>query len=107
LTVASASTHVDGGPSHSLFETADAHTFEVDASQPDAQPLKPQGVVKGLLEDLELPKLAFPAPTSKRADVLEKSSGSRDAELNGEEKRGLYVLSGIVAGGWLLGKLFS
>ncbi|KAF9520554.1 hypothetical protein BS47DRAFT_1323613 [Hydnum rufescens UP504] len=107
LTVASASTHVDGGPSHSLFETADAHTFEVDESQPNAQPLKPQGLVKGLLEDLELPMLAFPAPTSKRVDALEKSLESRHSELNDEEKRGLYVLSGIVAGGWILGKLFS
>ena len=107
LTVASASTHVDGGPSHSLFETTDAHTFEGDMALAGVPAPKSQGLLKGLFDDLDFPELALPSSTIERVSPSEESSEPLRAELNDEEKRGFYVLTGIGAGGWLLGKLFS
>jgi len=107
LTVASASTHVDGGPSHSLFETTDAHTFEGDMALAGLQPSKPRGLLKGLVEDLDFPQLALPSSSTERVSPSEESSEPPHTELNDKEKSGLYLLTGIVAGGWLFGKLFS
>lgn len=42
-----------------------------------------------------------------KQNAAEREVGDPKKELNHEEVRGLYVLLGIVGGGWLLGAIFS
>ncbi|KAF8710542.1 P-loop containing nucleoside triphosphate hydrolase protein, partial [Rhizoctonia solani] len=113
VTVASAATHVGGGPSHAIHEATDAHSLESEA---ESQPMG----IKGLLEEFGLSlNFNFKDTANDTASEFLKPVASgisipnlgkdetniKDAqrELNQEEKQGLWVLGGIVLGGLVLG----
>ncbi|GAB1517661.1 hypothetical protein RhiTH_000711 [Rhizoctonia solani] len=113
VTVASAATHVGGGPSHAIHEATDAHSLESEAGS------QPMGI-KGLLEEFGLSlNFNFKDTANDTASEFLKPVASgisipnlgkdetniKDAqrELNQEEKQGLWVLGGIVLGGLVLG----
>ncbi len=116
--MASASTHHDGGPSHNLHEAGDPHLFDGHEQHDSASPW-PHQPAKNLprvlfnserplgkfLEAAGIPKLSIP-PLN-----IEESKDHFDhettVELEDEQRRGLFVLGGILGGGWILGKLFS
>ncbi|CCO28065.1 Replication factor C subunit 2 Short=Replication factor C2 [Rhizoctonia solani AG-1 IB] len=113
VTVASAATHVGGGPSHAIHEATDAHALESKAGNQSIG-------IKGLLEELGLSlNFNFKETANDTANEFLKpvasgisipsvgkdTSNVKDAqrELNQEEKQGLWVLGGIVLGGLVLG----
>lgn len=141
ITVASASTHVAGGPSHNLFEASDAHTVEIGAgaTTPEAKPQAKGGFFSDLAEDLGLPKLtwnrvaiasnsvstrsnnavdgilsdipslsAFVAPVKlvKEDSEAPSSSAPVTEKLTPEQRKGLWILLGIVVGGYGAGSVF-
>ncbi|ORX40032.1 hypothetical protein BD324DRAFT_648644 [Kockovaella imperatae] len=82
MTVASASTHHAGGPSHAIHESADPTAVESSES----------------LEENN--------KSSERSEGGTDKDGQYRAperELNDEERRGLYIMGGIVGLGWLIG----
>ncbi|CAE6460194.1 unnamed protein product [Rhizoctonia solani] len=113
VTVASAATHVGGGPSHAIHESTDAHSLESKAGNQSIG-------IKGLLEELGLSlNFNFKDTANNTANefltpvtsgislpsVGKDTTNLKDAqrELNQEEKKGLWVLGGIVLGGLVLG----
>ncbi|KAG8742027.1 hypothetical protein FRC12_015469 [Ceratobasidium sp. 428] len=117
VTVASAATHIGGGPKHAIHESSDAHAIETPSISEQGE--KSSSSLAGLLKELGVP-LSFnfkqsgdaireavePALTGFSAPTIGKdTSNMKDAqrELNEEEQRGLWVLGGIVAGGLILG----
>ncbi|KAG8747613.1 hypothetical protein FRC10_000155 [Ceratobasidium sp. 414] len=117
VTVASAATHIGGGPKHAIHEPSDAYTIETPSF--DGQSGGSSFSVQGLLTELGAP-LSFNLKQSGDVirEVLEPAIGGISApaigkdttntkeaqrELNEEEQRGLWVLGGIVAGGLILG----
>ncbi|KAG9086307.1 hypothetical protein FS749_003735 [Ceratobasidium sp. UAMH 11750] len=119
VTVASAATHIGGGPKHAIHESSDAHTIEVPSSSERTGGSSLN--LEGLFKELGAP-LSFSLGQSGDAirEVLEPAIGGISAptigkdttnvkeaqrELNEEEQRGLWVLGGIVAGGLILGGL--
>ncbi|CAE6516742.1 unnamed protein product [Rhizoctonia solani] len=113
VTVASAATHVGGGPSHAIHEAVDAHALE---SKDGGQSLG----IKELLGELGISlNFNFKDTANDTANEFLKPVASgisipkidndtvnvKEAmrELNEEERRGLWVLGGIVFGGLVLG----
>ncbi|CAE6515229.1 unnamed protein product [Rhizoctonia solani] len=113
VTVASAATHVGGGPSHAIHEAVDAHALE---SKTGSQSLG----IKELLEELGISlnfnfkdtanettnEILKPVASGISIPRVEKDTTELKhamRELNEEEKRGLWVLGGIVLGGLILG----
>ncbi|KAG9125231.1 hypothetical protein FRC07_008498 [Ceratobasidium sp. 392] len=117
VTVASAATHIGGGPKHAIYESLDAHAIETPSLS--GQGRESSFSLKGLLEELGVP-LSFdfkqsgdaireavqPALAGISAPTIGKdTTNTKDSqrELNEEEQKGLWVLGGIVAGGLILG----
>ncbi|QRW00700.1 AAA family ATPase [Ceratobasidium sp. AG-Ba] len=115
VTVASAATHIGGGPQHAIHDAVDAHAIETPDS--DGKSGGSSFNLKGFLTELGIPvsfNIGQPgeairdavASTGVSAPKVEKDTTNlKDAqrELNEEEQRGLYVLGGIVVGGLILG----
>ncbi|KAF8610230.1 hypothetical protein BDV93DRAFT_517385 [Ceratobasidium sp. AG-I] len=117
VTVASAATHIGGGPSHAIHESSDAHAIEQNTSKGSKKGTSSAGI-GALLSELGIPlSFDFKQPGRVVGEILEPmaavslpkieedASNAKDAqrELNPEEQKGLWVLGGIVAGGLLLG----
>ncbi|CAE6436952.1 hypothetical protein ACGC1H_004459 [Rhizoctonia solani] len=113
VTVASAATHVGGGPSHAIHEAVDAYALESEAGGQSIG-------IKGLLEELGISlnfnfkdtanettnELLKPVASGISIPRVEKDTANvKDSmrELNEEERRGLWVLGGIIFGGLVLG----
>jgi len=114
LTVASASTHVDGGPSHGMHDTADAHALEDAASKAQAKAAELVDKAKQSVDTsaLGVSSLVAEYVAWPKVEWEEKGSGSGKEEastdkLSSEDRRGLYTLVGIFGGGWLLSKTVS
>ena len=117
VTVASAATHIGGGPSHAIHEATDAHALESEAGSKSSS-----GGLGGLLHELGISfnfnfkdstssavnEILQPVASGIATPTIDKdTSNLKDAQrdLNEEEKRGLWVLGGIVIGGLVLGSL--
>ena len=107
ITVASASTHPAGGPQHAVHEHTDAHTQETSTEDlPAALPSlgnainsvisSPRQAWKASGLSSSLPEIGMPK--------LEHGGEYKrpDRGLNNEERRGLWVLGGVVGLGLLL-----
>jgi hypothetical protein len=116
VTVASAATHIGGGPSHAIHEATDAYSLESTTGG------KESAGVRGLLEELGISlnfnfkesangvvgEILQPITAGISIPKIEKDSSSVEhaqRELNEEERRGLWVLGGIVIGGLVLGSI--
>lgn len=119
VTVASASTHHAGGPTHGIHESHDAHSLELSTKAEEfidelssiakgypslvsaansvltapGKAWSSAGLSKSLLPEVAVPKLE-----AKQEEYKPPNRG-----LNDEEKRGLWLLGGIVGLGLLLG----
>lgn len=115
MTVASASTHLDDGPRHSLHETVDGETSPSEQSsggeaESDAQQggeslssslfsgsAMAAGASIGLGDAIRFPSLAGGKPYQ----------APKNRPMTAEERRGAWVLAGLLGGGFLLGGLGS
>ncbi|WWC70701.1 uncharacterized protein I206_104652 [Kwoniella pini CBS 10737] len=107
LTVASASTHLEGGPVHGTHESTDAHEFEKD-NEPSIKDLP--GLGEALRNVLTSPARAWTNSGIKLPEInLPKSSESKNEYksekrgLNDDERRGVWVLAGVLTLGLALG----
>jgi len=122
VTVASASTHIGGGPTSAVHEAGDAHTIEVTAEEAAAKASELvdeaakniPGLASAFSNFLSAPVKAWSnagLSTSLLPEIgspkgLHKAEGeykANDKPLDGEQKRGAYVLGGIVLFGFLIG----
>ncbi|WRT67836.1 uncharacterized protein IL334_004810 [Kwoniella shivajii] len=106
LTVASASTHLSGGPVHGVHESIDSHSLEAD-STPSLKDLP--SFTEALTSVIGAPGRAWSSIGFKAPEInlpKAESKGEYKYEkrnLNDEEKRGVWVLAGVVGLGLALG----
>ncbi|WWD04809.1 hypothetical protein V865_002880 [Kwoniella europaea PYCC6329] len=108
LTVASASTHLEGGPVHGVHESHDAHSLETESSEPSLKDIPSFTAAFSSLitapgkawsnAGIKLPEINLPKSTEGQ-----KEYRSEKRSLNDDEKRGLYVLAGVIGLGLTLG----
>ena len=107
MTVASASTHPAGGPQHAVHEPSDSHSQDIASESKDDGPA-PTPSFSSLLS---APGRAWKATgLSESLPEVGMPKGGKSGEyrrpdrgLNDEEKRGRWVLGGIIGLGFLLG----
>lgn len=115
LTVASASTHLSGGPVSAVHESGDS--AQIDENDKELGELKPnfEGAGKALASAVNsftgmsktagefsrvlIPQIGLPKSEGGKGEDYKPPSGG----LNDEERKGLWVLGGIVGLGLLLG----
>lgn len=101
VTVSGENTHVGGGPSSNVYQTsADISAFK-EAGNVDSS--------AGILSEFASSLSKFRLPGLGASSDLSAAANDENPirELSEEEVKGLYILLGIVGGGWLLGGLFS
>ncbi|OWZ47132.1 hypothetical protein C356_02800 [Cryptococcus neoformans c45] len=105
LTVASASTHPAGGPVHASHDQSDAHSLEIAAEKLSSSVPSLESIATSMLcapvaawssLGLQIPKVGVPQGGSS-----EYKYNSRG--LNQDEKRGAWILAGLIGAGLLLG----
>ncbi|WWC62499.1 uncharacterized protein I303_105095 [Kwoniella dejecticola CBS 10117] len=106
LAVASASTHLEGGPVHGTHESYDAH--ELEKGGPSLKDLP--GLGEALTSVLTSPARAWSNAGIRLPEInLPKSSGSKQEYksekrgLNDDERRGVWVLAGVLGLGLAFG----
>lgn len=117
FTVASAATHIGGGPSHAIHEAADGYALE-STSDGKSSLSGFNGLLKELGVSLNfdfkdstgnvVSEIVQPVTSGFSLPTIEKDTSSvkhAQRELNEDEQRGLWVLGGIVLGGLVLGSL--
>lgn len=112
ITAAAESTLPGGGPSSRIYQSSETiKNFKEGGKQTATETF---GVLSNPLSKLS--SLANHVSSSGRQAAsdefvakpsAEHEVGDAKRELSHEEVRGLYVLLGIVGGGWLLGAVFS
>ena len=110
MTVASASTHHGGGPTHAIHEATDPHSIE---TKEEDTSVDISGLTSALSSAFGAPARALKSsgisgslPSIGAAQGFEKKQGeykANDKPLSGEEKTGLWIFGGIVGLGLLLG----
>lgn len=113
MTVASASTHLSGGPIHAIHESSDSHAQDTKDSSESAQPdfagagvalasavnsVVGAGKILGEFGRTFVPTVGLPQSGKSSGEFKPSGKG-----LNDEERRGAWVLAGIVGLGFLLG----
>ncbi|EJU05582.1 hypothetical protein DACRYDRAFT_113659 [Dacryopinax primogenitus] len=111
LTVASVSTHLSGGPISNLFEISDRPDMG-SSSSAGIQSASQRAVshASGLLESVgeAVGGWGFPSDVLGLPEVKEENNKKeRMREMSREEAGGLWAVGGILAGGWLLGAIFT
>jgi hypothetical protein len=112
VTAAAEGTFPGGGPSSRIYQPSETLKAFKESGKQNAA--KTSGTDSNSLSKLS--SLANLTSSSGKwatsEDFISKPSAEREVrgakkKLNHEEVRGLYVLLGIVGGGWLLGAIFS
>ena len=108
MTVASAATHPGGGPTHATHDATDATSLESAAEQPNPSiPLHSSVVSSAWGATGKAFSTAGLSSTLPEVGAPKFNGGSEykasKQGLSGEERRGLWVLGGIVGLGLLLG----
>lgn len=112
VTAAAEGTLPGGGPSSRIYQSSETiKAFKEGGKQ---TPKETSGVLSDSLSKLSsLASRASSSGGQVASDEFVAKAGAEHEvgdvkrELNHEEIRGLYVLLGIVGGGWLLGAIFS
>lgn len=109
ITASAESTLPGGGPSSRIYQSSETIRAFKEGGKQNAT--ETSGVLSNSLSKLSsLANLASSSgrqATSVAKPSAEHEVGDAKRGLNHEEVRGLYVLLGIVGGGWLLGAIFS
>ncbi|KAI8998601.1 hypothetical protein BD414DRAFT_575110 [Trametes punicea] len=111
ITVAAATTHPGGGPSHNLYSPSATVT---SIAEEDAPTSMLGQLAADMAEDLGLPTSFKRAPpTDSQYDVAQKTetSGGQDKSysrtLDKDERLGVWVLVGLFASSWLAAGYFA
>lgn len=112
VTASAESTLPGGGPSSRIYQPSETiKLFKEGGNQNAAETSR---ILSNSLSKLSsLANLASSSEKQATSEEFiakpstERQVGDARKELNHEEVRGLYVLLGIVGGGWLLGAIFS
>lgn len=101
-------THYDGGPTYSLEKHQESDSLSTTVQADDPPPNEDVGFWPDLWESLGLPRSFSIRRTlseagNSAAQAGEDPSQTRSRPLTDEEKRGLYILLGIIGGSWLVG----
>lgn len=120
MTVSSAATHGDGGPQHALHETVDSGNIDdvSDASASASSSTKGDYLLPTLsIADLGILRALGGVDSAGLglADAIKFPSLRGGKEYKGEgerpmsydEKKGVWILAGILGGGFLLGDLVT
>lgn len=116
MTVASASTHLSGGPVSAVHESGDSSTMDAQADAEGNLPASFEGAGTALASAVNsfagmsrtagefsrvlLPEIKLPKPSGGKKE--EEYKAPKEG-LNQDERKGLWVLGGIVGLGLLLG----
>lgn len=112
MTISSTSTHIDAGPSHSLFETHDHDSSAPNAEDVEAALKEASEKIPSLMDvvnSVSLPsvKSMTGVDLSEAIKMPEVGEGKEfkpiERGLNDEEKWGAWVLAGIVGVGLVIG----
>jgi len=105
-------THYDGGPTYNLekHQEGDSPSTTVQADNPPAS--KEVGFWADFWESFGLPRsFRFRRTLSAAGNLAvragEDESQTRSRPLTNEERKGLYILLGIIGGSWLVGGLVN
>ena len=105
--MASASTHPAGGPSHAVYEAADATSVESAEPLEEAAAKAAEKASSSVSEVFSgIGQMMPEVGTSKMSSGGQGADGeyhAPDRGLNDEERRGLWIMGGIVGLGWLIG----
>ncbi|KIJ69275.1 hypothetical protein HYDPIDRAFT_105876 [Hydnomerulius pinastri MD-312] len=105
--VSGTGTHPDGGPTHNLEKHDDGHTLPPTAFDVAEPPSDNVGFWRDLLDDMGFPKSFSVRPAVESVQDRGSEPQNYSRPLNGEEKTGLYVLLGILAGSWVVGGIVN
>lgn len=103
VTAASPVTHLGGGPSSNAYEPPSGQSQPVHEASAQAS-----GVLGGLAQEIGFPSTA--EITESLAKITDPASAPRlpkSRDLTEEDKKGLWILLGLIAGGWIAGGLLS
>ncbi|KAF8447720.1 hypothetical protein L210DRAFT_3501283 [Boletus edulis BED1] len=96
-------THYDGGSAHNLEEHDEGDPPSTTVQAGDSPASKEVGFKADFWETLGLPRsFSVRRTLSEAAQVQEHGSQTRSRPLTDEEKKGLYILFGIIGGSWLV-----
>jgi hypothetical protein len=102
-------THYDGGPMYNLekHQEGDSPSTTIQADDPPAG--KEVGFWADFWESLGLPRSFSVRRTLSEAGnlTIEDESQTRSRPLTDEERKGFYILLGIIGGSWLVGGLVN
>lgn len=99
ITAAAADTHLGGGPSSNTYEPALEQAHPVIQKAADAT---------GLFSDIGIPSRAqIYQSLAKITDPASAPPLPKSRPLTEEDRKGLWILLGLVAGGWIAGGIFS
>ncbi|KAI0721050.1 hypothetical protein C8T65DRAFT_632062 [Cerioporus squamosus] len=112
VVVAGEATHPGGGPSHNLYSPSSSSS---PSSAPRPAPKTAVGqLLAGMADDLGVPTtFKLPGAADGQYDVAAKTetSGAQEKtysrKLDGDEKKGLWVLLGVFAGSWIAAGAFA
>lgn len=106
--VSGSATHYDGGPTYNLEKLQEGDSTSTTV-QTDDPPASKGGFWADFCESLGLPR-SFSARrtlSSLAARAEKDESQTQSRSLTDEERKGLYILLGILGGSWLVGGLVN
>lgn len=107
--VSGSATRYDGGPTYNLEKHQEDDSTSPTAQADDLPASKEVGFWADVCESLGLPR-SFSAPrtlSNLAAQAGKDGSQTHSRSLTDEERKGLYILLGIVGGSWLVGGLVN
>jgi len=110
--VSGSATHYDGGPVYNLEKHQEGDSLSTTVQADDPPSSKEVGFWADFWESFGLPRSFSVSRTFSEAGNLavhagEHESQTRSRPLTDEERKGLYVLLGIIGGSWLVGGLVN
>ncbi|KZV86549.1 hypothetical protein EXIGLDRAFT_774513 [Exidia glandulosa HHB12029] len=103
ITAAGTATHLGGGPSSNAYEPP------IEQAQPVIRTAgQVSGVWGGLADDIGLPSTdEIRNSLAKITDPASTPPLPKSKDLTEDDKKGLWMLVGLIAGGWIAGGIFS
>jgi len=101
--ISGSATHYDGGPTHNLEEEHEGDPPSTTVQAGNSPTSKQAGFRADFWESLGLPRsFSVRRTLSEAAQAQEHASQTRSRPLTDQERKGLYILLGIIGGSWLV-----
>jgi hypothetical protein len=105
--VSGSATHPDGGPTYNLEKPHEVEGIEQTTSEAHSEPTGEHGFFRGLADDLGLPRSFRVGQSVSNVVQAVKEKGPdinvKSRPLTDEERKGVWVLIGLLAGSWIVG----